>query len=298
MFKKIHKLYVQSILFPSTPDFHAYGDYFWLHTDDNNDWLGIPKNEISSKELALLKTMYHIYDPASRPTHNQSWHDFLLSNGEIPFQAKNSLMRMLHFTIKKLEWDKQEVESALQNSFISNVSIVWIEELNGVILEEMSTDSTTEIELDSIISNLESDLFIQMSLYIGKTYEVDEAFPEHFLLERKWFKEGIETLPSERIYRFEKVFPVMLVEQMSNQLKRTLVENFSLFKEEPELLKTIKIFIENSLNVSLTAKKMYIHRNTLQYRIDRFTEKTGINLKDYHQVSTVYFACLVLGQDE
>ncbi|MGG0718433.1 helix-turn-helix domain-containing protein [Robertmurraya massiliosenegalensis] len=298
MFKKLHTLFDQSILFSSTPDFHTYEDYFWLHTDDRNDWLGIPKNEISSKELSILKTMYHLYDPASRPTHNQSWHDFLLSNGEIPFQAKNSAIRMLHFKIKKLEWDKLEVESALRNFFISNVSIVWIEELGGVILEEMSPDSPAEVDIDSIISNLESDLFIQMSMYVGKTYEVDEAFPKHFTLERNWFEEGIATLPSERIYRFEKVFPVMLVEQMSNQLKHNLIENFSLFMEEPDLLKTIKIFIENSLNVSLTAKKMYIHRNTLQYRIDRFTEKTGINLKDYHQVSTVYFACLLLGQDE
>lgn len=298
MLKKLHDLYARSILSSTTPDFHEYEHYYWFHSDIESNWLGIPKNELAHRELSILKTLYHLYDPSLRPTLQQSWFDFLFSNGEIPYQTSNEPIRLIHFKMKKMDWEKEDLESTLKNFFISNISIVWIDELEGVILEKQGDHSLTKSNLSSLLSNLESDLFIQMSIYVGKQHEVDTALPSHFLKERKWFKEGLHALPSERIFNFEKVFPFILVEQMSQELKQNLLANFTLFHEERELLKTIRIFIESSFNVSLTAKKMYIHRNTLQYRIERFTEKTGINLKDYHQVSTVYFACLLFDQDE
>ena len=59
---------------------------------------------------------------------------------------------------------------------------------------------------------------------------------------------------------------------------------------------TIKVFLENNLNASLTAKKLYIHRNTLQYRIDKFIDKTGIQLKDFYGAFTVFLACFFLNK--
>ncbi|GIN61800.1 hypothetical protein J27TS8_17930 [Robertmurraya siralis] len=298
MLKKLHHLYAQSLLSSTTPDFRKYEHYYWFYSDTESDWLGIPKNELAHKELTILKTLYHLYDPSSRTTLQQSWYDFLFSNGELPYQTSNEPIRLIHFKMKKMDWEKEDVESALKNFFIANIFIVWVDELEGVILEKLGEHSSTKSNLSSLLSNLESDLFIRMSIYVGKPHEVDATLPNHFLQERKWFKEGLHALPSERIFNFEKVFPFILVEQMSHELKQHLLANFSLFNEDRELLKTIRIFIECSFNVSLTAKKMYIHRNTLQYRIERFTEKTGINLKDYHQVSTVYFACLLFSQDD
>jgi DNA-binding PucR family transcriptional regulator len=61
---------------------------------------------------------------------------------------------------------------------------------------------------------------------------------------------------------------------------------------------SIKVFLENNLNASLTAKKLYIHRNTLQYRIDKFIDKTGIQLKDFYGAYTVFLACLLFEQSQ
>ena len=52
-----------------------------------------------------------------------------------------------------------------------------------------------------------------------------------------------------------------------------LLENIS---KDKELIDSVKVFFQCNLNVSLAAKQLYLHRNTLQYRIDKFIEKQGL----------------------
>jgi DNA-binding PucR family transcriptional regulator len=78
--------------------------------------------------------------------------------------------------------------------------------------------------------------------------------------------------------------------------EKLFLELEDVFQEDPEMFVTIRTFLENNLNASVTAKKLYIHRNTLQYRVDKFTEKTGIGLKDFYGAFTVFLACLLFEQ--
>lgn len=47
---------------------------------------------------------------------------------------------------------------------------------------------------------------------------------------------------------------------------------------DEETLATINKFFENSLNVSETSRQLYIHRNTLVYRLDKLQKSTGLDL--------------------
>ena len=48
---------------------------------------------------------------------------------------------------------------------------------------------------------------------------------------------------------------------------------------DEELMSTITAFFENSLNTSVTSKATFMHRNTLNYRLDKVQKLTGLNLK-------------------
>jgi DNA-binding PucR family transcriptional regulator len=96
------------------------------------------------------------------------------------------------------------------------------------------------------------------------------------------------------VFSFERVFPSFIAHSIPSEVKQKLIKAFvEVFKEDSEMFSTIKSFLENNLNASLTAKKLYVHRNTLQYRVDKFTDKTGIQLKDFYSAFTVFLACLV-----
>ena len=51
--------------------------------------------------------------------------------------------------------------------------------------------------------------------------------------------------------------------------------------EDEELMKTADAFFENSLNISLTSKKIYMHRNTLVYRIEKIHKAIGLDIRKF-----------------
>ena len=85
------------------------------------------------------------------------------------------------------------------------------------------------------------------------------------------------------------------------QLPTTLCEMFlqEVFKKNPidaldkETLFTIHKFFENNLNVSETARKLFVHRNTLVYRLEKIKKLTGLDLREFDDAITFKVALMV-----
>lgn len=63
---------------------------------------------------------------------------------------------------------------------------------------------------------------------------------------------------------------------------------------DDETLTTINKFFENSLNVSETSRQLYIHRNTLVYRLDKLQKSTGLDLRVFEDAITFKIALMVV----
>ncbi len=85
------------------------------------------------------------------------------------------------------------------------------------------------------------------------------------------------------------------------QLPTTLCELFldEVLKKESievmdsETIYTIQKFFENNLNVSETSRKLFVHRNTLVYRLDKIKKLTGIDLREFDDAITFKVAMMV-----
>ena len=62
---------------------------------------------------------------------------------------------------------------------------------------------------------------------------------------------------------------------------------------DEETLTTINKFFEKSLNVSETSRHLYIHRNTLVYRLDKIQKTTGLDLRVFEDAITFKIALMV-----
>lgn len=63
---------------------------------------------------------------------------------------------------------------------------------------------------------------------------------------------------------------------------------------DEETLTTINKFFENNLNVSETSRQLYIHRNTLVYRLDKLQKATGLDLRIFEDAITFKIALMVV----
>ena len=93
------------------------------------------------------------------------------------------------------------------------------------------------------------------------------------------------------VHSFKEFMLVKMLEDMPkykvNEYLDTLMDNNA--KEifaDLEMINTAEEFLENSLNVSETSRKLYLHRNTLAYRLDKIEKATGLNIRKFSDAVT------------
>ena len=64
--------------------------------------------------------------------------------------------------------------------------------------------------------------------------------------------------------------------------------------EDEEAMSTISKFFENNLNISETARQLYVHRNTLVYRLERIEKSVGLDIRKFDDAMTFRIAVMVL----
>ncbi len=88
------------------------------------------------------------------------------------------------------------------------------------------------------------------------------------------------------IYYFEDIITYSVVKNKEPLKKK--ISNYISKQVSNEVLYTVRKFIENNMNSSSTSKKLFMHRNTLNYRIDNFIELTKINVKTFKGANAIY----------
>ena len=120
----------------------------------------------------------------------------------------------------------------------------------------------------------------------------------------KAYKEARISIEVGKVFDIEK--PIMAYESLGigrliYQLPITLCEIFlgEVFKKgsietlDRETLMTVQAFFENNLNVSETSRKLFVHRNTLVYRLEKIRKITGLDLREFEHAVTFKVALMV-----
>ena len=89
-----------------------------------------------------------------------------------------------------------------------------------------------------------------------------------------------------------------LVEALSDEVKDKIREDFSykITKLDEEMLKTIEVFFDCGLNLSEAAKELYIHRNTLIYRLDKIQRITSYDIRKFNNAMIFKIIFLHIGR--
>ena len=64
--------------------------------------------------------------------------------------------------------------------------------------------------------------------------------------------------------------------------------------EDEEAMSTINKFFENNLNIPETARQLYVHRNTLVYRLERIEKAIGLDIRTFDDAMTFRIAVMVI----
>ncbi len=149
----------------------------------------------------------------------------------------------------------------------------------------------------SIVDTLSSEFYTQATVGIGTAVEGIKDLASSF-------KEAQVALEVGKV--FDNEHPIICydhlgVARLIYQLPTTLCEMFlkEVFKKgsidslDQETLFTIQKFFENNLNVSETSRKLFVHRNTLVYRLEKIKRLTGLDLREFDDAIVFKVALMV-----
>ncbi len=299
MLKKVHQLYKDSKFLNQQPTLEETKEYDWFYEENEEGWLGIKKDSLEPKEKQLLDALFHSFEPPVIEFQSQGWYNFLFSDDKVPLQKQERRVRIIHLHCSGEDWEQKDLELALKGFLSEDIIIFWESPNHAVLIEHESHSFLMAENFLEISETFENDLYLRVSFFIGKFHSATEELKELFHQDHQFFKQALEWKLKERVFTFENLFPSLLSHSLTTELLKAIeVQLLQPLMDDPETLATIQVYLENNLNASVTAKKLYIHRNTLQYRVDKFTEKAGVNLKDYPSAITLYIACLLQSQKQ
>ncbi|BCB02902.1 PucR family transcriptional regulator [Bacillus sp. KH172YL63] len=299
MLTSLRKKYPTAILqnhFPSLLD----DTIVWFTDSSEEQYIGLSRNDTPIGELEVLSCL--LQEVKMPPlTVNDSreaseWHAYLFEQGSRPNGATGD-HRIIQFSMKDVA-EQGMLKEAFKHLLPHGTCLVFQHDGAGLIIEEKNEFSLDEEQLLSISHVIEADFFVSLSFFIGQFRPVDADFPSSFSFEQELFSFSQTVHKKASIQTAVKILPAFTLHHLPHEWRLNLFGKVTdLFQEDPEMIHTVKAFLENQSNISQTAKQLFMHRNSVQYRIDKFIEKTDIDIKTFQGGVLAYFACLDFQSD-
>ncbi len=184
--------------------------------------------------------------------------------------------------------------------FVTSVdehSVILIKDVS-VIKEDL--EEYLEDIAKSLVDSLHMEAMVKVRVGYGNVVQqipdISQSYQEaKMALEvGRVFYAGLDTISYGRlgIGRLIYQLPMSLCEMFIKEVFGTKLPEIL---DDEEAMSTINKFFENNLNISETARQLYVHRNTLVYRLERIEKAIGLDIRSFDDAMTFRIAIMVLG---
>ncbi len=225
--------------------------------------------------------------------------DIYLKARELRFNSETSRVVLL---IRIPDQTDASTFDVIQNLFPDKTKdfVINISETDIALVKDIKTGiAPRDIEklARSIADSLNTELYTHAIIGIGTPVVGIRDLA-------KSFKEAQVSLEVGKVFDTEKTivsYDSLGIARLIYQLPTTLCEMFlhevfkmgSIDSLDQETLFTIQRFFENNLNVSETSRKLFVHRNTLVYRLEKIKKITGLDLREFDDAIVFKVALMV-----
>jgi len=178
--------------------------------------------------------------------------------------------------------------------------VTAVDEQCIILVKELAErDSSEEIEqiastiVDTLSTEAMSKVYVSIGSVVRDLQNVSSSFKEARLAKEvgKIFE------ADKQIVNYERLGIGRLIYQLPLPLCRIFIkemlQGFSIDDIDEEMFTTVMKFFENDLNVSETSRELYIHRNTLVYRLDKLQKMTQLDLRKFGDAITFKITLMV-----
>jgi carbohydrate diacid regulator len=176
---------------------------------------------------------------------------------------------------------------------VDEKSIIVVKEV-GENENNDDLNKTAEVIVNLFRGDADSDVHVAYGTVVSEIKEVSRSYKEA----RMALDVGKIFFEEKNVIAYSTLGIGRLIYQLPIPLCKMFIKEIFDGKSpddfDEETLTTINKFFENNLNVSETSRQLYIHRNTLVYRLDKLQKLTGLDLRVFEDAITFKIALMVV----
>ncbi|MDQ0223168.1 helix-turn-helix domain-containing protein [Streptococcus moroccensis] len=252
-------------------------------------WLNLKSNELTRREQLLLE---QLLSSEKEGASSNPWYAYLVRNqGPLPSQVR--LVQFLHVQIIR-HTDQNDFEAewldVLTHLLPNLVTSLKITPDRYVFILNQDPHFSVESIMAEILASMEFDFGMTITAFLGQMWpeKMMSNWAEAYQLEAHLFSHNLHKASFSGFNQFS-ITLLRTAGETSADLYSLLAQ---LIMGQDDMEETIKALWEEQAVVTKAAQKLYIHRNTLQYRLDKFQEQTGLSLKNMDDLAVCYVALL------
>ncbi|MFT8311015.1 MAG: helix-turn-helix domain-containing protein [Sporolactobacillus sp.] len=254
-------------------------NYDWFKTTDGQVF-GIKSTRLSKNEQQLLNLSFSHYEPKSlnRTKKQQFWANLIFNHPSDLATSPAQSVHLVYIHLNKFPEQQINLETAIHSYFDrSYITTIWRTSDEGIILLKKELVYTCEDLVHLIISDFYCDPYMLHVPY-AEVSALPELYKNHFSL----LNTARQVFPERHEFQYMHLLPIMLILASQKSESADLSPwSAKLSKIPHDLLDSVTIFFRHNFNLSTAANELFLHRNTLNYRLDRFRQLTGLDPKHF-----------------
>lgn len=224
---------------------------------------------------------------------------------EEAFVASRETLLSYHVFSVLAEGGRAEQVSELLRAISSEDDIIEVLNKNTLLyartvkLLESSDDDykSAGAFAEVLVRNVREETGIELRIGVGGLAEKFAGLKSAYGMAAFALNTGMRYDEGGSVYMCEQFALVRLIANMDRNALRKFIK---IYVKAPEIyhdkviIETAEEFLKNDLNVSETSRVMYMHRNTLTYRLDKIERLTGLNIRKFNDAMTFKLISLIL----
>lgn len=184
--------------------------------------------------------------------------------------------------------------------FVTSVdqhSVILIKDVSS--FDERNMEEQLEAIAHTLADNIHAEAMIRVRIGYGNVVKQLPEIAESYQEARMALEVGRVFYAEYDTISYGKLGIGRLIYQLPMSLcdmfiKEVFGEKVPDILEDEEAMSTINKFFENNLNISETARQLYVHRNTLVYRLERIEKAIGLDIRTFEDAMTFRIAVMVI----
>ncbi len=203
----------------------------------------------------------------------------------------------------EMKQEKDGIVTELLKGMFSNQSgdyITAVDESNVILIKNVESDSSYEAlssVASTIVAMMNAEAMLNVKVAFGTVVQELKDVSKSYKEAKMALDVGKIFYAEKNIIAYSTLGIGRLIYQLPVNLCRIFIDEIigdeKLLDLDDETLTTINKFFENNLNVSETSRQLFVHRNTLVYRIEKLQKSTGLDLRNFDDALTFKIALMV-----